>query len=310
MTKSLLIVGAGPAGLSAAINAASEGLQVTVLDRANHLGGQFQESNDIENFPGVPMTDGATLAGRMIAQAHQFGVEFCCPVSAAHLERKNDRLVVTSDAYDEHSADAVIIALGLQYRRLDAPGVADLMGAGVYYGAPPVIAADNSAVAILGGGNSAGQEAVKLASNPDRKVYLIVRSPLASKMSDSLVNQVRARANIEVIEGAEIASADGGEWHSLHRITLSTGRVLEVSSLLVYIGATPHTYWLSDTLALDANKFITASPTTGFQTSMPGVFAIGDARSGSTKRIAAAVGEGSSVMPFVHSYLSTLETSK
>lgn len=298
--KKLVVIGGGPAGLSAAINAASEGLDVTVLEKSVALGGQFRESFDIENFPGLPKTTGAALSGFMINQALQFGVNLKCPAGAAGIYHKENGFVVETEDFDRYDADAIVLALGLQYRRLDAPGLAEYMGRGVFCG--PGKARDAGPVAIVGGGNSAGQEALRWAQDRGRQVYLIIRSKIADKMSDYLIDLVRKLPNVEVIEGCECVEAKGfAGW--LDSIKLSTGRTIVVTTLMFYIGAVPHTRWLKGSgVKLRPNGFIQTDRF--YATTRPGVFAIGDARDGSVKRIGAAVGEGCAVVPEVHKWLA------
>jgi thioredoxin reductase (NADPH) len=298
MVKRIAIVGGGPAGLSAAINAASEGLEVTLLDRNPKLGGQFAESNDIENYPGVWCTTGAALAATMIQQCMTFGVKFCCPSNVSQLRSIRNEIHLTLDDFTVESVDACILALGLQYRRLDAPGVAEAMGCGVTYGTSYAVQ-PGDAVAIVGGGNSAGQEAVKRARD-DNKVYLIVRRPLEETMSKYLIEQVH-EAGVTVITGTIGQALKSGNWLKSIDVVGAETLWLEVRHLMIFIGALPHTQWLPPSL-LNKEHYIVTGPL--YSTIKPGVFAIGDARAGSIKRIAAAVGEGSCVIPYVHRYLA------
>jgi thioredoxin reductase (NADPH) len=299
--KKLLVIGAGPAGLSVATQAASEGLAVTVLEKSDALGGQFRQSFDIENFPGVPKTTGRTLSSSMINQAKEFGVQFICPAGAAGIYQKENGLVVETEDLDRYDADAICLALGLQYRRVDAPGLAEYMGRGVYCG--PGTPRDASPVMIVGGGNSAGQEAMKMASDPARQVYLLIRSKIEDRMSSYLVDIVRKLPNVEVIEGEEIVEAKGfANW--LDVIRLTNGRQIVVGTLMLYVGAVPHTRWLKGSgVRLNSSGFI-MTKLASYATTRPGVFAIGDARLNSVKRIGAAVGEGCMVMPEIHEWLA------
>jgi thioredoxin reductase (NADPH) len=308
MTKKLLIIGGGPAGLSAAINAASEGIAVTIFDRADGLGGQFKESNAIENYPGFAKVTGSELSQRMIEQAQKFNVDFQCPVSIGKIERKDGKIILTSDDWRTFEGDAAVVALGLQWRRLEATGIDAMMGRGVSYGAPSYHVADDATVAIVGGGNSAGQQAVKMASSSSRTVYMVVRKTLADQMSQYLIDQIVACSNIEVIESNEVTAIFANEG-KLAQIMLSSGRSLRIDELMIFIGATPHTFWLGSTgIELDKGRYIITGSTEQsgcpYETTIPGVFAIGDARSGSCKRIGAAVGEGSTLVPYVHKFLA------
>jgi thioredoxin reductase (NADPH) len=301
--KKLLVIGAGPGGLSAAINAASEGLAVTVLEKSDALGGQFHQSFDIENFPGVPKTTGRALSGAMINQAKQFGVDFRCPAGAAAIYQKENGLVVETEDLDRYEADAIVLALGLQYRRVDAPGLADYMGRGVFCGPGRARANDLASVVIVGGGNSAGQEALRWAQDKDRKVYLLIRSKIEDKMSSYLIDLVRQLPNVEVIEGDEIAKVDGfAGW--LSTVTLTSGRVMVATTLMLYVGAVPHTRWLKGSGVRLTDRGFIMTKLSSYATTRPGVFAIGDARLNSVKRIGAAVGEGCAVVPEVHQWLA------
>jgi thioredoxin reductase (NADPH) len=307
MAKKLAIIGSGPAGLSAAINAASEGIDVTVFDRAA-LGGQFKESNSIQNYPGFANITGAALSAQLIAQANHFGVNYCVPFNVSGLAATDTKAIeVIGDDWQRFSFDAVVLALGVQWRRLDAPGISSLVGYGAYYGAPPV-APKGEKIVIVGAGNSAGQEAVKLAQIGN-DVTVLVRRTLADGMSKYLIDQLNGVPNIHVLEGVEIQRALLEADNEIG-LLLTNDMELTVNKVLIYIGAMPHTYWLRDTVALDPNGYIKTGVDLAladgrYQTSMAGVFAIGDARLGSCKRIGAAVGEGSSVIPQVHKFFAT-----
>jgi thioredoxin reductase (NADPH) len=310
MTKKLAIIGSGPAGLSAAINAASEGIDVTVFDRAA-LGGQFKESNSIQNYPGFANITGEALSAALISQANHFGVNFCAPFNVSGLLATDTKAIdVIGDDWQRISFDAVVLALGVQWRRLDIPGVAALVGHGVYYGAPPV-APKGERIVIVGAGNSAGQEAVKLAQIGN-EVTVLVRRTLVAGMSKYLIDQLAGVPNIHVMEGVEINACSQNSDDSI-RLSLTDDSKITADKVLIYIGAMPHTYWLRDTVALDPHGYIKTGVDLAladgrYQTSMAGVFAIGDARLGSCKRIGAAVGEGSSVIPQVHKFFATPAT--
>jgi thioredoxin reductase (NADPH) len=319
MAKKLIVIGGGPSGLSAAINAASEGVDVTLIERVA-LGGQFKESNDIENYPGFPSVTGFELSKRMIEQASKFNVDFQCPVSISGVEERDGKIVAIADDYREFEGDALVLAVGVQWRRLEAPGVASLIGRGVSYGAPSKPLSKTAKVVIVGGGNSAGQEAVKLASEPGRKVTIVVRHELRDLMSTYLDNKIAALPNITVLEHTEVSAAQANAKGELCGVSLTTAGYDKAmqepcDTLLLYIGAQPHTFWLKGSgVEVDPFKFIkTGDNLNGvepFETNVPGIFAIGDARSGSCKRIGAAVGEGSTVIPYVHKFLAEQQEKK
>ena len=321
----LVVVGAGPAGLSAAVYGASEGLSTLVLESLA-MGGQAGTSSRIRNFLGFPAgISGGELAERAFQQAWMFGAEFVFINGAAGLSTRGDELVVTLANGGQVTARAVMLATGVTYRQLDAPGIADLVGAGVFYGsalseAPAVKDQD---VFIVGAGNSAGQAAVYLARSA-RTVTLLVRGDsLATSMSDYLVREVGAAAKVHVRLHTEVAAARGDR--RLAELVLrdrGSGReeMVPAAALFVMIGAVPHTGWLPDDLIRDRHGFIlTGRDLPGhdpagpdrhapfpLETSVPGVFAAGDVRAGSVKRVASAVGEGSVVIPQVHQHLERL----
>ena len=321
----LLIIGGGPAGLSAAINAASEGLRTTILEGSNQLGGQAKESNAIENFLGFP--DGVTgevLMGSAIRQAIKFATDIVCPASAALLRREGDRLVVTSQDEEEFVAKAVILANGLNYRRLGASGLGSVMSRGAHYGMPPgqYSISKKCSVAVVGGANSAGQAVLKLAQNKNAHIRMIVRSELEKGMSEYLVERIRASPNIEVCEGCEVAAVNGGS--HLEQIVVKnadgTCSTLDMDHLFIFIGAQPRTLWLRGSeVQLDIKKYIRTDgdilpidkhldwAPLPYETSMRGVFAAGDIRLGSTKRVSVAIGEGAAALQMVHRHLARLE---
>jgi thioredoxin reductase (NADPH) len=310
----LLIVGGGPAGLSAAINGASEGLRVIMLDAGAALGGQARESAAIENYPGFPNgITGDALMSAFVRQAQRFNAEMIAPLSAAALRRDGAGTVVTTDDYQEFSGRAVLLSNGLAYRRLTAEGIGPLMGRGVFYGMPPGKIATREAckIAVVGGANSAGQAAVKLAQNQNAHVRLIVRKTLAAQMSQYLIDRIRTIPNIEVCEGCEVKKVFGTaklEGAAVHTATQCQN--FDLDYMFIFIGALPRTSWLPDAIEMDAEHFIktwrdtTRSDALPYETSLPGVFAAGDVRMGSTKRIASAIGEGAGALPFIHAYLA------
>jgi thioredoxin reductase (NADPH) len=316
----LLIVGAGPGGLAVAVYAASEGLRTIVVER-EAVGGQASTSALIRNYLGFPRgISGAELAQRAYQQAWLFGAKYVLARGVTALrEQDSERLVALSDGR-ELSARAVVIATGASYRRLDVPTLEHFVGAGVFYTA---MGQDTRIIRgrdiyVTGGGNSAGQAVVHLAKNA-RKVTLLVRGrSLEASMSDYLIREIRHRPNVEVLLETEVVDAAGD--HSLEQVTLhhrSRGDTwtVKLDMLFVLIGATPHTEWLDGSVARDSHGFILTGADLSpdmcgprvparFETSLAGVFAVGDVRAGSVKRVASAVGEGASAVQQVHEYLS------
>lgn len=322
----LLIVGGGPAGLSAAINAASEGLKTTILEGSSQLGGQAKESNAIENFLGFP--DGVTgevLMRGAIKQAIKFDTSIVCPASAALLRRDGDRLIITSQDEEEFVGKAVILANGLNYRRLGADGLGSVMSRGAHYGMPAgqYSISKRCEVAVVGGANSAGQAVLKLAQNKNASIKMIVRSTLEKGMSEYLVERIRSAPNIEVCEGCEVTRVDGGSHLEQIVVKSADGSCTEMKMdhLFIFIGAQPRTLWLRGVVQLDEKKYISTDgdvdlrhradgdwPTPlPYETSVPGVFAAGDIRLGSTKRVSVAIGEGAAALQMVHRHLARLE---
>jgi len=320
-TCDLAIVGGGPAGLAAAVYSASEGLVTVVIER-EAVGGQAGTSSLIRNYLGFPRgISGAELAQRAYQQAWLFGTKFVFAREVTKLEARGQSRVITLSNGIEITARAVIIATGATYRRLEVPSLERFVGAGVFYVVPgDTRALSGRSFCVAGGGNSAGQAVMHL-SKVAKKVTLVVRSAtLEAGMSDYLVQLIRQQPNVEVRLQTEIVGGEGGR--SLERVELlnvaSGARdTVELDSLFVLIGAVPHTQWLAGTLQRDPKGFIvtgadlrprTESSAPGrpgrFETSMPGVFAVGDVRAGSVKRVAAAVGEGAVAVPYVHEYLA------
>ncbi len=293
----LLIVGGGPAGLAAAINAASEGLETCVIDSRAVLGGQARESSAIENYPGFPRISGARLARRFICQAERFGARLITGKRAAKLESDGrDRVVICADGAP-YVAKVVLLANGVAYRKHDAAGVDRLTGRGVFYGTPTQPRANGQFV-IVGGANSAGQAAESIAANPESTVHIVTRSPIEKAMSHYLVERLRARPNVKVWEGATVDACNGEQALESCKIVTPQGKtVLQASSLFVLIGARPSTDWLN--VERDAHGFIVAPR---FETSTPRVYACGDVRAGSIKRIASAIGGGANALQAIHSH--------
>ena len=323
----LCIVGAGPAGLAAAVYAASEGLRTVVVER-EAPGGQAGQSASIENYLGFPKgLSGADLTHRAVAQAARFGAEMVLARDVVALESRGPVRAVRFDDSGEIEARAVLVATGVSYRRLTAPGLDGLTGRGVYYGANATDAAQcqGDEVYVVGAANSAGQAALNLARYAKRVVMVVRADALEKTMSLYLVARIRAAANIEVRLRSEVVGARG-DGH-LEAITLAdrdSGAQEEVptSWLFVFIGASPRTDWLGADVARDAKGFVVtgqdlfaSSPAPSWpltrapfalESSVPGVFAAGDVRLDSMKRVASAVGEGAMSVYLVHRYLATM----
>jgi thioredoxin reductase (NADPH) len=309
----LLVVGGGPAGLAAAVYAASEGLDTLVLE-STALGGQAGSSRRIENYLGFPAgISGVELTSRAVTQARKFGARPATPYRALALEPGDERHVVRVDEGREISARAVVLATGAEYRRLPLDGLDEYEGLSVFYsaGAPEGQLCAASRVAVVGGGNSAGQAAVWLARGGALVTLVHRRADLRETMSSYLIGELE-RYGVTVRDSSEIAELHGSDGH-LEAVTLKSGERVPFSFLFFFLGARPCTDWLDDTVARDADGFILTGAAAGaenlLETSLPGVFAAGDVRSGSTKRCAAAVGEGAMAVQFVHAYLAQQTTA-
>ena len=304
----LVVVGAGPAGLAAAVYGASEGLETLVVE-STALGGQAGTSRRIENYLGFPAgISGSELTGRAVTQARKFNARTASPYRAESLDRLNGGYVVRSEEGHEIVARTVLLATGAQYRRLPVEGLADYEGLSIFYAAGPPEAhlCGASRVAVVGGGNSAGQAAVWLARGGALVTLLHRRADLRETMSDYLVRELE-RYGVAVRGGSEIAALHGADGR-LDAVTLERGDRLPFSFLFLFLGALPCTEWLGDVVARDDKGFVLTGAAAGsdllLETSLPGVFAAGDVRSGSTKRCATAVGEGAMAVQFVHSRLA------
>jgi thioredoxin reductase (NADPH) len=317
----LLIVGAGPAGLGAAVYGASEGLCTAVLE-SMAPGGQAGGSMRIENYLGFPTgLTGAELTDRATWQANKFGAHISIPTPAARMKFENGYITIEPDGAEAITTKCLLIATGAQYNRLDADGCERFEGTGVYYAATPAEGhlCEGCDVIVVGGGNSAGQAAVFLSSHA-RKVLLVIRGDdLNKNMSSYLVRRIGQTANIELVTNTSVKRLDGNSHlqtaELLHSKT-SERRTVETPAVFSFIGATPRTDWLPAEIERDARGFVrtgaalaespywTAARTPFLlETSHPGIFAAGDVRSGSSKRVAAAVGEGAMSVQFVHEYL-------
>jgi thioredoxin reductase (NADPH) len=319
----LVVVGAGPAGLAAAVYGASEGLRSLVIE-PEAPGGQAGSSSRIENYLGFPSgLSGADLARRAYIQATRFGAEFLTQRVTGIRAENQYRLVQLADGR-EVSCHVVLISVGVNYRRLNAPGIDRLTGAGVYYGAALVEARSckDEKVVIVGGANSAGQAAMHFAKYAGEVTMLVRADSLAKSMSKYLIDQIAQTSNIRVETCAEVLEAAGnGRLESLKVRTIRGEQVCPATSLFIFIGAAPTTEWLPDGIMRDPNGFVLAGPDLHvdgklprgwkeerppylLETSMPGVFVAGDVRYGSVKRAASAVGEGSIAVQFMHQYLA------
>ncbi|MEV8426824.1 FAD-dependent oxidoreductase [Streptomyces niveus] len=320
----VMVVGAGPAGLAAAVYGASDGLTTISVD-AVATGGQAGTSSRIENYLGFPSgISGGELIERAVLQAQKFGARLMVPAQVNRLTPQDDEYVVTFTDGSQVRADAVVLASGVRYRRLEVPGIDRLEGISVYYAATVHEASlcEADPVAVVGGGNSAGQAALFLAHHASR-VHLLVRgSDLNTDMSRYLVDQVERHPKIEVLLHTEVRGASGKEkLKSLSVEDNANGerRTLRAAALFVFIGARPYTEWLRGVLALDEKGFVltgadaqAAAEATRWdplgrgplllETSLPGVFAAGDVRSGSVKRVASATGEGAMAIRLVHEH--------
>ena len=322
----LVIVGAGPSGLAAAVYGASEGLKTLLLDR-EAPGGQAGQSSRIENYLGFPSgLSGADLTRRASAQAQRFGAELLSVREAAGIDARGPARVVRLDDGGELAAHAVLVATGVSYRRLELPGAEELTGRGVYYGAArtEAMSCADEDVYVVGGANSAGQAAMFLSGFARRVVVLSRGEALAASMSHYLIDQIEATPNIEVRVRAQVTACHG-DGH-LEAITLTADGREErhpASSLFIFIGASPRTAWLGDAVARDERGFVLTGPDLRnrdgrpprwplgrdpflLETTLPGVFAAGDVRHQSIKRVASAVGEGSMAVQFVHQYIGEL----
>ncbi len=304
----LLIVGAGPAGLAAAVYGASEGLSTLVVE-ATALGGQAGSSRRIENYLGFPAgISGTELTSRAVTQARKFNARMATPYRALSLDPGNGRHLVQLEDDRDVAARAVLLATGAQYRRLPVDRLAEYEGLTVFYAAGPPEAqlCGGGRVAVVGGGNSAGQAAVWLARGGALVTLLHRRADLGETMSDYLIHELD-RYGVAIRDRSEITELHGTAGR-LEAVTLTNGERLPFSFLFLFLGAHPCTDWLDDTVARDDDGFILTGAATEadylLETSVPGVFAAGDVRSGSSKRCAAAAGEGSMAVQFVHARLA------
>jgi thioredoxin reductase (NADPH) len=323
--QDVIIIGAGPAGLSAAVSASSEGMRTLVIERVT-VGGQASSSSLIRNYLGFSRgVSGGELSGRAYQQAWVFGAQFAITRKVISLTASEELRTVTCDSGYTAAARAVVIATGVSYRRIGIPELEELTGAGVYYGASALEgrAIAGGQVYVVGGGNSAGQTALYLARSADR-VSLLVRGSSLADMSRYLRDTIEATPNLDVSLETEVVGGGGDgrlEWLELRDRSSGETRRARAVSLHILIGARPLTHWLPEAIALDeAGYLLTGTdvfeaaagrrqwplqrPPMRFETSLPGVFAVGDVRRGALKRVASAVGEGSVAIRDVYDYLA------
>ncbi len=322
----LAIVGGGPAGLAAAVYGASEGLQTVMIER-EAPGGQAGMSSRIENYLGFPAgLSGNDLARRAVVQAQRFGVEILSPVEVVGVRLEGSYRILKMADGNEISCHALMISTGVQWRKLEAEGIDRLQGAGIYYGggATEALACKGEIVYVVGGANSAGQAAMNFAKYAERVVILVRGDSLASTMSQYLIDQIKETPNIQLWAHASVVEAHGTtHLEEISVLCSDTNKIERVpaSSMFIFIGALPRTDWLAGLVERDERGFILTGPDLirdgqhpkGWtlerdpfllETNVPGIFAVGDVRHGSVKRVASGVGEGSVAVQFIHQYLS------
>ena len=322
----VVIIGAGPAGMAAAVYGGSEGLKTLLIEK-HAPGGQAGTSSRIENYLGFPKgLSGAELTQRAITQAKRFGIEFLSPQTVVDVETQDNYKIVKLEDGGQINTKAVIITTGVQYRKLEAAGINDFTGAGVYYGAATTEAqaCRNKDVYIVGGGNSAGQAAMYL-SNFAKNVFIVIRKPdLSTSMSQYLIDQLDGTENIHLVPRSVIKEAHGAEYLECVTVeNMDTGEAEKkpAGALLIFIGARPYTDWTGDQVLKNDRGFVITgkdlAKTEDFkrvwkkqrepfllESSTPGIMAAGDVRAGAMNRVASAVGEGAMAIKFVHEYLA------
>lgn len=321
----LAIVGGGPAGLAAAVYGASEGLHTVIIER-EAPGGQAGMSSRIENYLGFPVgLSGGDLARRAVVQAQRFGVEILSPQEAVGVRTEGSYRIIKLADNSEISCHALMIATGVQWRRLEVPGISQLHGAGVYYGggATEALSCKGETLYIVGGANSAGQAAMNFAKYAERVVMLVRGDSLSNSMSQYLIDQIEKTPNIQLWTHATVAEVHGDQHLEEISILCADTNTIErvpASAMFIFIGALPGTNWLAHVIERDELGFILTGPDLLWngrpkgwtlerdpfllETNIPGLFAIGDVRHGSVKRVASGVGEGSVAVQFIHQYLS------
>jgi thioredoxin reductase (NADPH) len=322
----LAIIGGGPAGLAAAVYGASEGLHTVNIER-EAPGGQAGMSSRIENYLGFPAgLSGGDLARRAVVQAQRFGVEILSPQEAVAVRVEGSYRIIKLADNSEISCHALMIATGVQWRRLDVPGIGRLQGAGIYYGggATEALTCKGETVYVVGGANSAGQAAMNFAKFAERVVMLIRGDSLSRTMSQYLIDQIQRTPNIQLWTHASVAEVHGEKHLEEVSVLCSDTNKIErvpANAMFIFIGAMPRTEWLGDLVERDDRGFILTGPDLLWkgdkpkrwsldrdpfllETNIPGIFAVGDVRHGSVKRVASGVGEGSVAVQFIHQYLS------
>jgi thioredoxin reductase (NADPH) len=318
----LLVVGGGPAGLAASVYGSSEGLETVTLE-AVATGGQAGTTMRIENYLGFPAgISGAELADRAVVQARRFGAHITVPARATALTERDDHYVVTLEDGTEIGARAVVVATGVQYRKLRVPRLEEFEGTSIYYAATLIEArvCSGEPLIVVGGGNSAGQAALFLAEHVPHVTLVVRERELDENMSRYLADRIRRRPNIEVRLHSEVRELVGER--ALEAVVIEDSETrerltIETRHMFVFVGAEPHAQWLGDEVRLDSGGYILTgedAATDGrhpalLETSRPGVFAAGDVRSGSVKRVASAVGEGSMSVRLVHEHLAQTNVS-
>ncbi|XHR95988.1 NAD(P)/FAD-dependent oxidoreductase [Mucilaginibacter sp. UC70_90] len=322
----VVIIGAGPAGLAAAVYGSSEGLKTLLIER-KAPGGQAGTSSRIENYLGFPAgLSGADLTRRAISQAMRLGAEFLSPQSVSDIKQKDGYKTIILDDGPEIISRTVVITTGVDYRKLEVKGVDNFTGAGIYYGAATTEASacTGKEVFVIGGGNSAGQAAMYLSKFAKNVHIIIRRDDLTATMSAYLINQIADTPNIKVMPNTEVIEAEGT--NCLEKLTIQNCKTKEsevktANALYIFIGAKPYTDWIKLDIIKNSKDFIeTGRELRSYEsfgkvwklkrdpflleTSCPGIFAAGDVRAGAMNRVASAVGEGSMAISFVHKYLA------
>ena len=317
----VVIIGAGPAGLGASVYASSEGLVTHALE-SDAVGGQAGTSSMIRNYLGFPRgISGFRLAQRARAQAIRFGTRFWTGWPATDLTRNGDGTFRVHTPGGDLNARSVVIATGVSYRRLGVESLEDLIGKGVHYGAVTTAARELTGkhAVVVGGGNSAGQAAVHLARYAEQVSIVVRRTGLVETMSDYLITEIAANPRIRIVGTTQVCDGGGNgrlEWLTFCDVRTGAKQRVDAEGLFLLIGAAPHCEWLPDGIALDNRGFILTGidtpretwvdgiPPAALETTIPGVFAVGDTRAGSMKRVASAVGEGAAVVALVHDWLA------
>lgn len=322
----LAIVGSGPSGLAAAVYGASEGLTTVAIER-EAPGGQAGSSSRIENYLGFPVgLSGGDLTRRAVTQARRFGVEILSPQEVVQVRVEDPYRVIKLADGSEISCHVLLVATGVSYRKLDVPGINNLTGAGVYYGAAQTeaIACSGEDVYLIGGANSAGQAAMYFSKYAGRVIMLVRGESLTKSMSQYLIDQIEATENIEVRTYSQVIEVKGDkhlEALTIQDVRNGSTKTVDAASLFIFIGASPQTDWLDGVVERDRHGFILTGPDLKhdgsrprrwhldrdpflLETNVPGIFAAGDVRYGSVKRVASGVGEGAIAVQFIHRYLS------